>query len=60
MNLSIHLFKVRWNDHLVSYFPLMVPYGIDTIVLHVTFPPAKFSNLFCIRLQEHYMKNKMS
>ena len=49
MNLSIHLLKVRWDDHLMSYFTLMVRYGIDTIILHVTFPPAEFSNLFCIR-----------
>ena len=26
---SIYLFKVRWNDHLVNYFPLMYRYGID-------------------------------
>ena len=58
MNLSIHLFKVRWNDHLVSYFLLMVRYGIDTIVLHVTFPPAKFSDLFCIKDVNDYRNIK--
>ena len=26
---AIHLFKVRWKDHLVNYFPLMYHYGIN-------------------------------
>ena len=30
---SIHLFKVRWNDHLVNFFPLMYRYGINTNIL---------------------------
>ena len=34
---SIRLFKVRWNDHLVNYFPLMHRYGINTKILHLTF-----------------------
>ena len=36
----IHLFKVRWNGHLVSYFPLMYPYGININKLHLTFSRA--------------------
>ena len=39
---SIHLFKVRWNDHLVNYFPLMYRYGINTNILHLTFSRAEF------------------
>ena len=30
---SIHLFKVRWNDHLVNFLPLMYRYGINTNIL---------------------------
>ena len=30
MNLYIHLFKFRWNEHLVNYFPLMYRYVINT------------------------------
>ena len=39
-----HLFKVRWNDHLVSYFSLMYCYGINTNILHLTFSLAGFSS----------------
>ena len=39
---SVHLFKVRWNEHLVSYFSLMYRYGINTIILHLTFSRAEF------------------
>ena len=34
--------QVRWNDHLVNYFPLMYRYGINTIILHLTFSRAEF------------------
>ena len=34
---SIHLFKVHWNDHLVSYFSLMYRYGINKKILFLTF-----------------------
>ena len=30
------------NDHLVSYFPLMYHYGINTSILHLTFSRAGF------------------
>ena len=32
---SIHLFKVRWNDHLVNDFPLMYRYEINTSTLYI-------------------------
>ena len=38
----LHLFKVRWNDHLVSYFSLMYRYGVNTNILHLTFSRAEF------------------
>ena len=41
-NLSIHLFKVRWNDHLVNYLTLMYRYGINTNIFYLTFSRAKF------------------
>ena len=36
------LFKVPWNDDLVSYFPLLYHYGINTNILHLTFSRAEF------------------
>ena len=36
-------FKVRWNNHLVSYFSLMYTL-INTNILHLTFPHAEFSS----------------
>ena len=42
------LFKVRLNDDLVNYFPLMSCYGISTNILHLTFSRAKFWS-FCIK-----------
>ena len=39
---NVHLFKVRWNDHLVGHFSLMYRYGINTNILHLTFSHAKF------------------
>ena len=39
---SINLFKVRWNDHLVNYYPLMYRYGINTNLLHLDFSRAEF------------------
>ena len=40
----IHLFKVCWNDRLVSYFSLMYQYGINKNVIHSTFSRAEFNN----------------
>ena len=37
----IHLFQVRWNDHLVNYFSLMHRCGINTNLLLLTFSRAK-------------------
>ena len=34
--------KACWDDHLVSYLPLMYRYEINTNILHLTFPRAKF------------------
>ena len=34
---SIHLFKVRWNDHLVNYLALMYRYGINTNIFDLKF-----------------------
>ena len=36
-----HLFKIRWSDHLVSYFSLMYCYGNDTDILHLIFSRAE-------------------
>ena len=38
----IHLFKVCWNDRLVSYFSLIYRYGINQNVIHSTFSRAEF------------------
>ena len=38
---SIHLFKVRWNDHLVNS-ALICRYGINTDILHLTFSRTEF------------------
>ena len=37
-----HLFKVRWNGRIVSFFPLMYCYEINTNILHLTFLRAEF------------------
>ena len=42
--ISIHLFKVRWNDRLVNYFPFIYRYGINTNMVHLTFPRAQLSS----------------
>ena len=42
---SIHLFKVRWNDRLVDYFPPMCRYRINTNILHVIFSCVEFWSL---------------
>ena len=42
---SIFLFKVRWNEHLVSYFSPMYRYGINTNTLHLTFFSCRISFL---------------
>ena len=39
---SICLFKVSWNDYLVSYFSLQHRYRIITNILHLTFSRAEF------------------
>ena len=39
---SVNLFKIYWNDHLVSYFSLMYRYGINTNILHLLFSFADF------------------
>ena len=31
----LHLFKVHWNDCLVSYFSLMYRYEVNTNILHL-------------------------
>ena len=41
---SIHLFKVRWNDRLVNYFPFLCRYGINTNMVHLTFSRAQLSS----------------
>ena len=45
---SVHLFKVRWKNHLVNYFPLMYRYEINTNILHLTFFVQNF---------DHFVKN---
>ena len=32
-----HLFKARWDGHLVNYLPLIYRYGISMNILHLTF-----------------------
>ena len=41
MTNSFNLSKVRWNDHIVNYIPLMYCYGINTNILHLTFSRAE-------------------
>ena len=36
------MYLVRWNDHLVSYFPLIYHYGINTNILLLTFSRGEF------------------
>ena len=38
----VHLFEVRWNNHLVNYFSLMHHYGINTSLLTLTISRAIF------------------
>ena len=45
---SIHLFEVRWSNHLVSYFSLTLHCGISTNLLLLTFFRAEFS-LFLVK-----------
>ena len=59
---SFYLLKIRWKDHLVSYFSLMYRYEINTIPLHLTFSRAEFQ-LFLIKslsLLEFLMKKEMN
>ena len=44
----IHLFNVRWNDHLMNYFPLMHRYGMNTNILHSTWSRVELWS-FCIK-----------
>ena len=53
--ISIHSFKVRWNDHLVNYFLLMYRYGINTNKLHLMFSRAEFWS-FHVKLQQYLTK----
>ena len=39
---SIHLFRVCWNNHLVSYFSLIYRYEISSNILSLTFFRAEF------------------
>ena len=39
---SIHLFEVRWNNHLVNYFSMMHRCRINTNLLPLTFSRALF------------------
>ena len=55
--LSIHLFKVRWNDHLVNYFPLMYRYGINKNILHLTFSRAEFRSFWSFRSNFNHYRN---
>ena len=57
---SIYLFKVRCNDHLVNYFPLIYRHGININILHLTISRAEFYSfrIVFLSLQNYLMKKQ--